>query len=373
MRIYIVVENLQLGGYQRLALDQAYCFSKLGHSVSIISLSANESPADNLEVLEEDLIDRFRIKVEHCGGSRFKQFLKIQNFINRSVDKQPIIVHSLRASVIVTLIKIFSRRNLQVLTTIHQLPSLSAPMQRLKRFIYAQFCDELFAYSKAVKMDWDERLSRLFFMKKFLFPKNISVLRNGIFLDRLPDIAAGLDSNQIIPNRIVYLGRVTSWKGLNKFYSCVMLPELSESPILMMIPSVSSNSVKGYMNPNAFERTTVISGKTILDYSPNRNDIHLYPVEYPRSATYIESISLNCLEMACLGVRSLVTTGGLGTWPDIVQSNVFIEVDWNQLEIEIGQKLDSCRSGLTDIEIAQVRSKIDIQNQIDSYLKFFEL
>lgn len=368
-----MVENLQLGGYQRLALDQAYCFSKSGHSVSIISMCVNDSLTDNFEVLEKNLIDRYGIKIEHCGGSRFKQFLRIKNIVDHSIERQPIIVHSLRASVIVTLIKIISRRNLQVLTTIHQLPSLSAPMQRLKRFIYAQFCDELFAYSTAVKMDWDTRLSHFSFFQKLLFPKNITVLRNGIFLDRLPDIATELDSNQVFPNRVVYLGRVTSWKGLSKFYSCVMLPEFSQSKILMMIPSVNSKNVKEFMDPKAFERTTVVSGKTILDYSPNRNDIHLYPVEYPRNAKYVESISLNCLEMACLGVRSLVTTGGLGTWPEIVQSNVFIEIDWNQLEIEIGQKLDSCRSGLTDIEISRVRSKIDIQNQIDSYLKFFEL
>jgi hypothetical protein len=248
-------------------------------------------------------------------------------------------------------------------------------LQRLKRYFYAQFCDFLFAYSEAVKLDWESRLSSSYLLRRFIFRKKIIVLRNGIFLDRLPekrfdDIS---ESNPIFPKRIVYLGRVTSWKGLSKFYSCVLMPEFSQSKILMIIPSINSGDVEKHMEPSAFARTTVISGKTILAYSPSRLDLHFYPVEYPRHAKHIESISLNCLEMACLGVRSFVSTGGLGTWPDLVESGIFIEIDWNQSDGQIKKKLDSCRRELTNFEVDQIRSRIDIRNQINAYLRYFEL
>jgi hypothetical protein len=375
VHIYLVVENLQLGGYQRLALDQAYCFSKMGHSVSIISMAADSPAQDNLEKLEEDLIVRYKVRVIHCGGSRFRQLNAMRKLIGRTNPGQPIIVHSLRASVLIYLIRILFRRDYRILTTIHQLPSLSAPLQRLKRYFYAQFCDFLFAYSEAVKLDWESRLSNSYLLRRFIFRKKIIVLRNGIFLDRLPekrfdDIS---ESNPIFPKRIVYLGRVTSWKGLSKFYSCVLMPEFSQSKILMIIPSINSGDVEKHMEPSAFARTTVISGKTILAYSPSRLDLHFYPVEYPRHAKHIESISLNCLEMACLGVRSFVSTGGLGTWPDLVESGIFIEIDWNQSDGQIKKKLDSCRRELTNFEVDQIRSRIDIRNQINAYLRYFEL
>ena len=37
--IFIFVDNLNMGGYQRLALDQSYCFANLGHQSTLISLS----------------------------------------------------------------------------------------------------------------------------------------------------------------------------------------------------------------------------------------------------------------------------------------------------------------------------------------------
>ena len=375
MKIYIVVENLQLGGYQRLALDQSYSFSKLGYSVSIISMSASDPLDDNFERLEVDLITKYKISIQHCGGGRFRQLIGILKLIDQSDAKQPIIVHSMRASVLIYLIKLLFRRNYQILTTIHQLPSLSAPLQRLKRFIYAQFCDHLFAYSVSVKLDWESRLKGFGVARFLIFSKEINVLRNGIFLDRLPKREKNLvnDTNSIYPRRVIYLGRVTAWKGLSNFYSCVLLPELSKCKILMMIPSVNLGNVKELMEPSAYARTTIVSGKTIVAYKPDPLDIHIYPVEYPRNGKYIESISLNCLEMACLGVRSFVSAGGLGTWPDLADSGIFVEVDWSKINYEIGSRLDSSKDLLSDEKIGKIRAKVDIQNQIDSYLEVFQL
>jgi hypothetical protein len=37
--------------------------------------------------------------------------------------------------------------------------------------------------------------------------------------------------------------------------------------------------------------------------------------------------------MACLGIPSLNTKGGAGTWPDLVELGMILEVDWNNLEM----------------------------------------
>jgi hypothetical protein len=58
--------------------------------------------------------------------------------------------------------------------------------------------------------------------------------------------------------------------------------------------------------------------KSFRDYKPSYGDVHLYPANYGTSAKFIESISINCLEMASVGIPSFITRGGLLTWPEFL-------------------------------------------------------
>jgi hypothetical protein len=98
--------------------------------------------------------------------------------------------------------------------------------------------------------------------------------------------------------------------------------------------------------------------------------VHIYPVNYGSSAKFIESVSLNCLEMACLGVPSVVTKGGLSTWQDLQEFGIFVEVDWDELDLASKQIDYLSRSQSYIAYHADLTSRIRIENHLEVYAKF---
>ena len=153
--IFVFVDNLSMGGYQRLALDQAYCFASLGHEVNLISLSElPKADKPNFIVPESSLISKYAIDIKSYSGNRFTQFRCIRKLLRQSAQGSVIVSHSLRATVLLALIRRTLPTKFQIHTTIHQIPGLSHLAQRKRRFIYAQFSDFLYGYSNAVLIDW---------------------------------------------------------------------------------------------------------------------------------------------------------------------------------------------------------------------------
>jgi hypothetical protein len=112
------------------------------------------------------------------------------------------------------------------------------------------------------------------------------------------------------------------------------------------------------------KRLEVVLGKSIIDFVPRAGDVHLYPTQYGRDAKYLESISLNCLEMACMGIPSLITTNGKGTWPEDELDKVFIEVDWTSVSTCIERIISASTSEMSKESILSVRALLSIENQI---------
>ena len=271
----------------------------------------------------------------------------------------------MRATALFFLVNQNPLHKIKINTTIHQLPTLSRPKQRLQRFIYAQLSGNLFAYSGAVKSDWEKRSSSNFLSRLFLARKKIKVLRNGIFLDRLPDIKfhnspVGAASTH---GRLIYLGRNTAWKGVGTFLEIAAVPRLLDFKLLFMIPDMHDLQIDS-LDKSLQERITVIAGKSIAYYEPTAGDVHLYPANYGHQAEFVESISLNCLELACLGISSFVSAEGLGTWPDLVDSGIFIETDWIDKVALAELIVVKSKIVRTGDEINFLRSKIDIKNQL---------
>ena len=116
------------------------------------------------------------------------------------------------------------------------------------------------------------------------------------------------------------------------------------------------------------ERISIEVGKSIRDYAPRLGDVHLYPANYGDESSYIESISINCLEMSAIGVPSLVTKGGLSTWPEFANSPLIYEVDWSNLEETARKISDIHRYSIAYEEILRFRSLIDINKHIDQLI-----
>ena len=52
------IDNLRIGGFQRLCLDQAYAFSDRGYKVTIIALQENEISNASFLISENALIEK---------------------------------------------------------------------------------------------------------------------------------------------------------------------------------------------------------------------------------------------------------------------------------------------------------------------------
>ncbi len=362
-KAFIYVDNLRLGGFQRLALDQAYALSDRGLDVHVNVLSPSNTWT--LAELECELVESKQITISEFPASRGSLAKKIHSQLH-SIEAPLIISHSLRSTFALRVLRTSFGGDYTIHTTLHQLPGLTDPVQRFKRFIYAQFTDRLFCFSYGVKFSWENQFSFPFssvFMKR---TKKITVLRNGIYLERLPSIHTRKQTDR--RPQIVFLGRLAFWKGLATIEKLGASRDLEGFDFMFMIPGSDSTSFDEFTRLLG-ERAKVVKGKTISSYAPKYGDVHIYPANYGPNVTIVESVSLNCLEMASIGIPSLVSSNGMMTWPEFTNSKFFAEANWDDISSVVGQIMISSLIPIDDSDIAAVRSITSIENQIDELLK----
>jgi len=362
----ICVDNLRVGGYQRLTLDEAYALSDRGFKVSIFVLEESNSPTPRTETffeIESQLIYNKNIEIYFSSRQWRRLLVDLRHIIN-SIPKSPLIIsHSLRCTVMLKIFKLFCQKpQLTINTKVHQLPSLTDSKQRLKRLIYTQFTDRLFGFSEAVRLSWTTQFGDHFRLL-LRFTKRLDLLRNGIYLDRLP-VRDKLNSYSIFRPRIIFLGRLTFWKGLSIFETISLLDELKDYDFLFIIPSyVDSDFVK--LKAVLGDRLKIVEGKSINQLQFCEGDVHLYPALYGENSKIIESVSLNCLEMACLGIPSLITSGGQLTWPEQVFKRVFLEVDWSSIDHVVSEIGRASNLKIQNKDLELIRRTIDINSELD--------
>ena len=359
-RVLIIVDNLRIGGFQRVALDQAYYLSEAGVNVTLVVLSKFSEINQANAALYYLEVDKFsKIQVVSIGGSNFIEILRLI-LLMRKHSFTHVLSHSLRGTVELFLARLTLRFKPILITTIHQIPSLSAMSQRVRRLIYAQFTDVLFGYSVAVVNDWNMNINRMNFSLRVIFNKRISLLRNGIYLKRLPERQfAEVNS---VP-RLVYLGRIRDWKGFDTYLNLSNIPDLQYFKFLIMVPEMSEVLIQD-LKERLGSRLELIIGRTFAEYIPTAGDVHIYPTNYGNNFKYIESISLNCLEFACLGIPSLVTEKGLDTWPDLEKIGIFRGVNWKDQNSIKNAILNLSHIEIRDLE--SLRHSISIKNQMVS-------
>ena len=366
----VCVDNLRVGGYQRLALDEAYALSDRGFLVSIFVLEESNSPTTGINTffeIESELISSKNIGIKFSSQHWLRLLVDLREEIN-SIPKSPLIIsHSLRCTVMLKLFKHFyQKRQLTINTKVHQLPSLTDPKQRFKRLIYSQFTDYLYGFSEAVRIAWTTQFGNQFRLL-LKFTKRLDLLRNGIYLDRLP-VREKLILSSISRPRIIFLGRLTFWKGLSVFESISLLDELRNYDFLFIIPSyVDSDFLK--LKAALGDRLKIVEGKSINQLQFCEGDVHLYPALYGEDSKIIESVSLNCLEMACLGIPSLITLGGQLTWPEEVFKRVFLEVDWGSIDQVVSEIGRASKLKIQNEDLDLIRRKIDINSELDRLIR----
>lgn len=367
LKILIVIDSLRIGGIERNALDQLYFLSDYGNPGAILLLrQADMKNSANFLETERSLIEEKQIEIFSIEGSVLKRIFEIVR-IQKRVKPDLIIDYSLLGTVLTRIAALLMVPKPSVHCVVQQFPGLSAPRQRFKRFLYAQFANKLFINSVNYSLDWS-RLKNSFFLGKLLFSKKSKIVRNGVYLPRL----AVVDNfNSRSPSRLprfIFLGRLKDWKGIKNF-EVIDKAMNSQCEFYVIAPDYSDEIVtnlKGIFG----QRITFLFGNSLSAYKPESSDIHIYPVDYGSSIPFVESISTNCLEMALIGVPSLVSKNGTRNWPELVKAKIVHEVDWSS-PASIRSGVQSCF--ITPVERSMFKAAvqaIDIQNNLRLHFKF---
>jgi len=368
LNIGIICDGYKIGGIERIALDQCYKLNSMGEQCHIIVLC--EKPKDGehaFKLNENHLIQSLNVNYIFIPGKRINQILNLNKLI-KSKEYNIFISHSLRGSVMVWLIRIIKRYKFKITTTIHQLPSLSATVQRTRRMFYSQFTDKLFIFSVPAMKDWNLRRSENLFLKLLTTRKKVQVCRNGVYLPRLPFSSFKESSKPLKVNRLIFIGRMTAWKGISTFIDISQLAEIRSLKLLMIVPQVPNEYLSG-LDSDLSERIDFIVGKSVSQIDFKLGDLLLYPANYGPESSFTEGVSLNVLEMACLGVPSLITENGCQTWPELLKNGIVREVDWRNLE-KVANVINTEITTPSLSEVNKYREILDITHNLSSHLSF---
>jgi hypothetical protein len=132
-----------------------------------------------------------------------------------------------------------------------------------------------------------------------------------------------------------------------------------------MLPEIDSR-FRSEIQERFGSRVEVVVGKSISSFNPHPGDVHFYAAQYGGNAKYIESISLNCLEMAAVGVPSVVTSGGLGTWLDLKDQEIFFECDWADTHATVEKILRASEMQYDTSALELIRNQVSIEANVNS-------
>ena len=121
----LIVDNLRIGGFQRLVLDQAYGLSERGYKTRIYLLDdIPDGTVPSFLSSESALIAKFGIELLTLGKSRLVQLGRLHRISLKADPQSLVLSHSLRATFLLFFVNLKFRKRLRVISTIHQLPTL---------------------------------------------------------------------------------------------------------------------------------------------------------------------------------------------------------------------------------------------------------
>ncbi len=364
-----MVDSLDIGGKQRIALDQAYYLHSIGLNVKIIML--NQATKFNLAMLEMDLTFSKvpTLEIIPIAGLRFQQFLKLVSFFAKAKRDFVVISHSTKACVLSRAASLVFSKTI-VIHTMNQSLALSSRKQALSIAFYALFSHHLLAGCQPFIEEWklyvkSTKLKTIFFSRK-----KIELNRNGLFIPRL---LSGINTKQSIngdDKSILYLGRVKEWKGTKIFGQISTRVNNKGIKSVLAIPNSLDKSQQNLFGKTDIEMEQII-GKPPTQIPGLNSTVHIYPADYGVNSTFYESISLNVMELLCLGVPSIISENGRSTWPELLHYSMLQDCDWSSLdEIETSlEKLFSLSESQKLEETLLAHKIFSIENNIEIIFK----
>jgi glycosyltransferase involved in cell wall biosynthesis len=367
MKLLLITETLRIGGIERNTLDQAYQLSDRGDKVIILVLD-HSATFDNVNFvnIENILITEKKLDIRYSNKGIVNQICYMTSIL-KEVDFDVIIDYTLSGTLKVRLASLYARKIAVIHTVVQQLTSLSTRKQKYKRFFYAQFATRLFMNSVNYGRDWDfYKESNVF--SSLVFRKKYNIIRNGVYLPRLEVSTKGIYRKNSENLRLIFLGRLKIWKGLNNFVK--IDNALKNNVNFLVLASEKDDDVVKNLKSMFGNRIEFIFGTTMSDFIPSEGDVHFYPVDYGTNSHAIESVSTNCLEMALLGVPSIVTEGGVSNWMELRALGLVHEINWEN-EDSILEGIDNCKQiNISSNEFEIMANAINIESNLIAHFKY---
>jgi glycosyltransferase involved in cell wall biosynthesis len=342
----IVAENLRIGGVQRLLIDESYQFLAWDSNPHIVSL-APKMPGDHLPDLDGEFKPSKKLNITHLSANKAAQINHFYNLMRKKESPRVFITHSTTGAALLRISSILALKRILIILQIHQLISLSDKRQQFKRIIYSMCANYVLFSSNQFLLEWELLINKKKY-SKLIYRKRLKFDRMGVYLPRLSssDFQKKKLCKSDVPH-LIFLSRVTSWKGFEKFKSLTVQYSSSEIHTLAM---TASNYRKDIFNPDEFntDQSHVIFNSSVTSLQLNLGSVHLYPSDYGPKIKHPQSIGMNVLEMISQGIPSLISKEGFESWPELQDSELVKVVDWNNTEdvlstIESSRKLSTQR------------------------------
>jgi glycosyltransferase involved in cell wall biosynthesis len=362
LNAYLAVDDLRVGGIQRLVLDEAYALSESGYSVKIINFGAARENDSIIHVdnMTESQLNGLSIFITSIATTRASRLKELRSFIKEN-DVESIICHSPSTSFWFRLAALSKLRRIKISLWIHQVLTLSDSVQAIKRVILSTTANRIFFSAVQFKLEWESNAADRV-IRKLRGKQHRVVDRLGVHIPRVLRTTDSLacDSNA---THAIYASRLTPWKGLDKFDQIIERNPSYHSVILTVnLPADRSPSIVS--SKKITEHLVICKSPSYL--SNLDKAIHIYPTYYGEKVLNPQSIGLNVMEFALLGIPSLVSPEVISTYPELLDSTLVEFVDWSDVEL-VDSKIQSLANLTKNERITESRNiqgVCSIQNHI---------
>jgi glycosyltransferase involved in cell wall biosynthesis len=358
--VFIIVDNLKIGGIQRLALDEGYYFKNSDVKAIIIVLDEAESEDSIVQVDKKYYVEN-PLDILYVGHSNFYKIFNLTKLI-RNYGKQSIFVtHSASGVVFARIASVISLRKIKIILWIHQVITLSDKTQSYKRIFYSLLATKIYFGAAQFQSEWVKYIDSRRIIRKF-YNKKTQVSRIGVYLNRVL-----WDKHDCIENdhgkNLVFASRLTKWKGIDTLER-ISQELLSDGYKTIIMTAKNSGSLLVIQDLYASSAFRIILDKCPSNLRGINNLIHIYPTDYGGHTTYPQSIGLNVLEFLALGIPSIISEESFKTFPELKNCLLIETCDWadiSQLKTKV-HKLESLSSFDRISASLSVRDAISIEH-----------
>jgi hypothetical protein len=289
----------------------------------------------------------------------------LRQFISMN-EVNSIICHSPSASFWFRIAALSCFRRIRISLWIHQVLTLSDRKQAFKRVILSATADKIFFSAVQFKLEWEANLADKV-MRKIRGTQQRVVDRLGVYIPRVLRDKGGLQCDPKLTH-LIYASRLTPWKGLDEFDKIIERnPEYHPVLLTVNVPGVLSSSI---LNATSLENHLVIC-RAPSSIANVKKAVHIYPTEYGKKVKNPQSIGLNVMEFALLGIPSLISPEVTSTYPEIIDSILIQSVDWRDEKLVDNHIFALANLTETEREIAahEIQAFCSIQDHLNT-LKF---